>query len=287
MSFSYNQIVDKVEELGLDPYYDMDSLPESDRDDILDHLFLACDAADNLDAALFTFMDGSDAARMIVSLAYGNLEEVGKAQVLDFLENADIDIKDLTAEKKPFDVDSFFPEVSEKERQRLDDVIQKSGLEYYKVQTSRYNNKNEKVFFDLATESLGTQKLFELAGPWIDALQNGHTLFIDEMNNHFHPRLIEYLISLFNSSETNKHNAQLVFTTHETSILNQNIFRRDQIWFVERDLMSGSSLFPLTDFSPRKSITNIETAYLSGRYGAIPNVKKSQLQVAEKKYLNS
>lgn len=210
------------------------------------------------------------------------LEEVGKAQVLDFLENADIDIKDLTAEKKPFDVDSFFPEVSEKERQRLDDVIQKSGLEYYKVQTSRYNNKNEKVFFDLATESLGTQKLFELAGPWIDALQNGHTLFIDEMNNHFHPRLIEYLISLFNSSETNKHNAQLVFTTHETSILNQNIFRRDQIWFVERDLMSGSSLFPLTDFSPRKSITNIETAYLSGRYGAIPNIKKSQLQVAEK-----
>ena len=130
------------------------------------------------------------------------LEEVGKAQVLDFLENADIDIKDLTAEKKPFDVDSFFPEVSEKERQRLDDVIQKSGLEYYKVQTSRHNNKNEKVFFDLATESLGTQKLFELAGPWIDALQNGHTLFIDEMNNHFHPRLIEYLISLFNSSET-------------------------------------------------------------------------------------
>jgi hypothetical protein len=58
MSFSYNQIVSKVEELGLDPYYDMDSLPESDRDDILDHLFLACDAADNLDAALFTFMDG-------------------------------------------------------------------------------------------------------------------------------------------------------------------------------------------------------------------------------------
>lgn len=80
MSFSYNQIVDKVEELGLDPYYDMDSLPEPDRDDILDHLFLACDAADNLDAALFTFMDGSDAARMIVALAYGNLEEVGKAQ---------------------------------------------------------------------------------------------------------------------------------------------------------------------------------------------------------------
>jgi len=68
MSFSYNQIVSKVEELGLDPYYDMDSLPESDRDHILDHLFLACDAADNLDAALFTFMDGSDAARMIVSL---------------------------------------------------------------------------------------------------------------------------------------------------------------------------------------------------------------------------
>jgi len=80
MSFSYNQIVSKVEELGLDPYYDMDSLPEPDRDDILDHLFLSCDAADNLDAALFEYMDGGDAARIIVDLAYGNLEEIGKAQ---------------------------------------------------------------------------------------------------------------------------------------------------------------------------------------------------------------
>ena len=101
------------------------------------------------------------------------------------------------------------------------------------------------------------------------------------MNNHFHPKLIEYLISLFHNSETNKHNAQLVFTTHETSILNQNIFRRDQIWFVERDPVEGSTVFPLTDFSPRKSISNLESAYLSGRYGGIPYINREPLRVAE------
>jgi AAA15 family ATPase/GTPase len=207
--------------------------------------------------------------------------DIGKKQVLQFLAQADIDIIDLNAEKKTYDIDTLFAPQSEKERETIKQSLDSSFYEYLDIQTARYNNKRDKIVFDLETESLGTQKLFDLAGPWINALQNGHTLFIDEMNNHFHPKIIEHLISLFHNTETNKNNAQLVFTTHETSILNQHIFRRDQIWFVERDTTSGSSLFPLTDFSPRKSITNIESAYLSGRYGGIPYINKNSLQVAE------
>ncbi len=74
----------------------------------------------------------------------------------------------------------------------------------------------------------------------------------------------------------NHKNAQLVFTTHETSILNQDVFRRDQIWFCEKNKFQGTELFPLTDFSPRLNRENLEVAYLSGRYGALPYVRKNK-----------
>ena len=93
---------------------------------------------------------------------------------------------------------------------------------------------------------------------------------IDELHNSLHPELVKFLIQLFHSDKTNPHNAQLIFTTHETSILSQTIFRRDQIWFCEKDNQQASSLYPLTDFSPRKDRTNLELAYLSGRYGGLP-----------------
>ena len=72
----------------------------------------------------------------------------------------------------------------------------------------------------------------------------------------------------------NKNGAQLIFTTHETSILNQDVFRRDQIWFVEKDNSKQTNLFPLTDFSPRKGRENLEASYLDGRYGALPLIGK-------------
>jgi AAA15 family ATPase/GTPase len=83
-------------------------------------------------------------------------------------------------------------------------------------------------------------------------------------------------VQLFHNEETNPHNAQLVFTTHETSILNQDVFRRDQIWFCEKGDEQSTSLYPLTDFSPRKGRENLELAYLSGRYGALPFIRPLQ-----------
>ncbi|ENM3988598.1 ATP-binding protein, partial [Vibrio cholerae] len=82
-----------------------------------------------------------------------------------------------------------------------------------------------------------------------------------------------HLVSLFHNKETNPKNAQLIFTTHETSILNQDVFRRDQIWFCEKNDNQETTLYPLTDFSPRKEKENLELGYLSGRYGALPFVR--------------
>ena len=73
---------------------------------------------------------------------------------------------------------------------------------------------------------------------------------------------------------------KLIFTTHETSILSQEIFRRDQIWFCEKDNSQATTLYPLTDFSPRKEKENIELGYLSGRYGALPFVQAFNIKVA-------
>ena len=99
-------------------------------------------------------------------------------------------------------------------------------------------------------------------------------LFVDELHDNLHPLLVRYLVGLFHSPETNPKGAQLIFTTHETAILSQDVFRRDQIWFCERDPAQATRLFPLTDFNPRKGLENLERSYLSGRYGALPYLKR-------------
>ncbi|WP_257274795.1 ATP/GTP-binding protein, partial [Endozoicomonas sp. SESOKO4] len=136
--------------------------------------------------------------------------------------------------------------------------------------------KVKMYFFDLNEESDGTRKLFSFAGHWLDCLRNGKVLFIDELHNSLHPNMVKFLIKLFNDQKTNPHNAQLVFTTHETSVLDQHVFRRDQIWFCNKDKNQSTTIYPLTDFSPRKGVSNLEKAYLSGRYGALPLVSNFQ-----------
>lgn len=91
----------------------------------------------------------------------------------------------------------------------------------------------------------------------------------DESNANFHPKLVEFIVKLFHSKETNPKNSQLIFTPHETSILTQVIFRRDQIWFCQKDDTQASKLYSLLEFSLKKDKENLALGYLSGRYGAI------------------
>lgn len=123
--------------------------------------------------------------------------------------------------------------------------------------------------FDLVDESEGTQKLFSLAGPLFDILQKGQLLIVDELDRSLHALLVRHLIGMFQDPEVNTGGAQLIFTTHDTTLLDGDLLRRDQIWLTEKDADQSSRLYPLSDFSPRKNEA-IERGYLGGRYGGVP-----------------
>jgi AAA15 family ATPase/GTPase len=95
--------------------------------------------------------------------------------------------------------------------------------------------------------------------------------------------MVRFLVSLFHSNDTNPNNAQLIFTTHETSILNQDIFRRDQVWFCKKNNDQSTQVYPLTDFSPRKGRENLEACYLAGRYDALPYFREIDFLFSEDK----
>ena len=134
------------------------------------------------------------------------------------------------------------------------------------------------VVFDFFTEeSEGTKRMFSLIGPWIDALRNGKILIIDELDVKLHHFLNLFLVNLFHDPTQNKTNAQLIFTTHNTNLLDQDIFRRDQIWFTEKDIEDASTkLYSLTEYNPRKD-KDIQKGYLAGKYGALPFIKENKI----------
>lgn len=138
-----------------------------------------------------------------------------------------------------------------------------------KVLVSRKKNKSGEISqLDMTEESEGTKKLFELAGGWMKVLDNGATILVDELDRSLHPNMTRFLVSLFHNSVTNSHDAQLIFTTHDTTLLDPELIRRDQVWFVEKH-MKCTRLYPLLDYKPRKDEA-LERGYLKGRYGAIP-----------------
>ena len=129
------------------------------------------------------------------------------------------------------------------------------------------------VEFDADEESLGTMVWFGLAGPVINALANGSVLLVDEIEASLHPALVTQLVRLFQDPGTNPRGAQLIFNSHEASLLGdsggERVLGRDQVWFTEKGHDGASRLYPLSDLSPR-SDEAIGRRYLAGRYGATP-----------------
>lgn len=124
--------------------------------------------------------------------------------------------------------------------------------------------------FDIDShESEGTKKLFSLAGPLMDTLKNGRILFIDEFDARLHPLITYEIIRLFNSNKTNPKNAQIIFATHDTNLLSNKLFRRDQIWFAEKDKGGATHLYSLAEYKVRND-ASFENDYIQGKYGAIP-----------------
>lgn len=135
-------------------------------------------------------------------------------------------------------------------------------------------------------ESNGTRKMFHLFDFFMDALKNGMVLFVDELDAKLHPLLTRYIINLFHNSDTNKGNGQLIYSTHDTVNLNKETFRRDEIWFAEKDKDGISEIYALSDYileddkNAVKKVRNDATYnkdYLTGRYGAIPVLEEFEI----------
>lgn len=188
-------------------------------------------------------------------------------QIIDFLRSADLGIDGINVVRSKFDESRLpddMPPVMKQEI--LTTMTDKEVTDIYVVHKTQAGNN---IQLDLEDESGGTRQLFGLVGPLLDVLRNGLILVIDELDTSLHPALMRKLVQMFHDPTTNRNNAQLIFSTHDTTILDREVFRRDQVWFVEKDRQLQTRLYPLTDFSPRKD-ENFGRGYLQGRYGALP-----------------
>jgi len=162
----------------------------------------------------------------------------------------------------------------------FDELFPGETVEFFRFNTyhQRFDAEGrpvDRVAFDLERhESAGTQRLFALAHPIVRALKEGGVLVIDEFDARLYPNLAMELIRLFNDPTTNPHHAQLIATTHNTNLLSARLFRRDQVWFVEKSRQGASDLYSLVEYRIDGKIVrndaSFEKDYILGRYGAIP-----------------
>ena len=196
-------------------------------------------------------------------------EEKSRGNILKFLRSAGIGVDGIMIRERKFDQLDFLNDFPDELKFFFGDMEDKTFKEVlFKHQLL---NSDDFALFPLSEESDGTQKLFRYAAPWLDLLKNGRIMVIDELDNSLHPHLVRYLLRLIHNTSSNTGNGQLVFSTHDTSILDRMILRRDQVWFVEKDDMQATQLYPLSDFHPRKNEA-LEKGYLQGRYGALPYI---------------
>lgn len=182
------------------------------------------------------------------------------------MKTADKSIVDFSVEEKT--PDKSLAELESIFSHQIADLFLKQQIKEVSV-FHTVNGTNEKVGLKLTEESAGTQRFFSIAWPWIQAVMDSSVLLVDELDASLHPLMTKFLVQLFMGTWNNKSKAQLIFTTHDTSLLNGDFLRRDQIWFAEKDANNSSNFYPLTDFSPRKGEA-LEKGYLQGRYGALP-----------------
>lgn len=200
-----------------------------------------------------------------------------KQKILELLKAADLGIQDiklemLDIEKLPKNMPKEMKEmILKKSKEEKTEFISDMLTFHKKFDSSKKYIGN--INFSLEEdESFGTRKFFALTGPILDAIENGHTLVIDELDSKLHPNLVCKIVSLFNSKNLNPKDAQLIFNTHDTNLLSSGLFRKDQVWFTEKDKYGEARLFSLADFKSDKVRKNeaFEDNYIRGKYGAVP-----------------
>lgn len=153
--------------------------------------------------------------------------------------------------------------------QHLNTGIANLEIKDDKTVTVLHRTKDGLASWPLAEESLGTQRLFRLASRIQYAFEVNILVLVDELGVNVHPNISEIIIRLFQSPVTNPKRVQLIFTSHDNTLLQGQLLRRDQIWFTQKRLDGSTELYPLTDFKPRNDLA-LDKAYLDGRFGAVP-----------------
>ena len=192
-----------------------------------------------------------------------------KKKILDFLKRADFCINDGIIEKLELP-DSFKKQISLHLKETPNKVDTVSFLH------SKFDSENNEIGvekFNMGDESTGTQKFFNVLGPIVDTLEKGKVLFIDEFDNSLHPLLTKFILDLF--EKNNPNNAQLIVTTHDTSLLSyKDDFIKDQFWFTEKDKYGAGNLFSLAEFDlGLRNDTEYSKKYLEGKFGALPFIE--------------
>lgn len=247
-------------------------------------LFLATATAWNVESTIIpykwlaegidTYTNDGNLTNIALDL-YRKDKEENIAFTKKMLQQADINISDIYIESKEVkrsDNPAFFGGLM------IDgQIIQPQEQYEFKIATRHEIKTKENIeknyILDLNEESLGTQALFFLAPLFKQTFEQGKVLVIDELDASLHPFIVKFLVNMFRNPEINKNGSQLIFTTHETGLLSLDIFRKDEIYFTEKDSSTGDThLYSLADFSIRKS-DNIEKGYLLGRYGAVPFIR--------------
>ena len=192
-------------------------------------------------------------------------EEKYREDILNFLKAADVGIENafLKSAKK-----SDLSDNIDKDLQILDMLFLKRVISEHNIFNDEGSVTGKKQW-ELNHESAGTQKLFALSGPLIETLRKGEVLVIDELDAKLHPMMMRFILGLFHSPEHNPQGAQLVFATHDTRLLSPRFFRRDQIWFTEKNRYGASELYSLSEFDLEDDAKFSED-YFQGRYNAVP-----------------
>ena len=211
-------------------------------------------------------------------------DESFKEKIVKFIKSADTGITDIR--KKKVDFSSL--NIENDELKDIPDFIveklKEDGLSTIETMHMQYDNNNmfkQLKSFNLEFESDGTQRLLALSAPLIDVLLKGEIIVVDELDNSMHTDLVQSIIKLFNCPKANPNNAQLIFSTHDTNLLNQELFRRDQIWFVQKDIYGSSELYSLIEYGQGKIREDLalEKNYLDGKFGGKPYISSSLMEL--------
>ncbi|MDM3856327.1 MAG: AAA family ATPase [Aphanizomenon gracile PMC649.10] len=201
--------------------------------------------------------------KRLVGIHLGN-EELDLMQLLSIIEVTDkssfnVLLKDVVKIVHKFDTGISKIEIKQKPEDSF-------GYNIYAVHNDSEGNE---VHWSFEEESLGTQRIFNLAFRLVLVLNTGQLAVIDELGTNIHPNIVKYIIKMFQNPKTNPKNAQLIFTSHDNTLQRNNLLRRDQIWFTQKRPDHSTELYPLTDFHVRNDLA-IDKAYLDGRFGAVP-----------------